>query len=350
MVDRVHPLPPPPPLSADDAARVDAVLRALDRLRRIDPTPQSQGLSPAGARAARDAAISAITRDGLARELGTPGRRPASVAVVVAYGVFTSPLEWAALFSAAGCRVHLKAPSRDPAFCRVLAEVLAAENLPVTAGTDRELSGYEAVVAFGDDASVEAVARATPQARHSLYGHRFSVAWIDDPLFAQAVAYDHALYDTRGCMAPVAVFTRGDPETVAEALAEAMDSMQNALPRGRVDPALGPEWRRRVGLARIRGSVREGEDWAVLVLPPESFTPASLPRMAVVHPVGEAGPDEILAPWRGRLSSLATEKIGLDLPLFKWFPRICIPGTLQRPDFPRLHDGRPMLGSVVEPD
>ncbi len=326
---------------------LDRVLDGLARLRARDPGPLSQGLSPANARACLDATLDGITAEGLAAELGTTTARPGRVTLVAAAGVFTSPIEWAALVLAAGCSLRIKAPSGAPALCMALAEDLAAVGLPVQADTDRDLGQPEAVVGFGGDASIAAIQARTPGAHHSLYGHRFSIALVTgDPLAAAAgLARDAALYDTRGCMAPTAVFTTQEVDRLAEALAEAMASEEVALPRGEVDGVLGPEWRRRTGLARVRGRCLEGEAWAVPILDPADFVPVALPRMLPVHRLDHPGElDRILAPWRHQLSTTGTDDVDA-VPAGTL--RTCRLGQMQTPPFPRRHDGRAMLASIL---
>lgn len=347
--------------------RIARVLAALARLRARPAASLAPGLSPAGARAALDLAIRAITADGLRAELGTAGRRPRSVAVICAAGVFTAPLEWIVLFAAAGCKVFAKAPSAEPEFVAALVEDLAAERLPVELRRDRELpSSTEAVVAFGSDATMAEIARLWPASVHSLYGHRFSLAFLSwravaRPdrlrLAASALARDLALYDSAGCMAPVAIFTDGPADVVVAALSEALAEVETVLPRGALAPAHGPALRARVMLARARGQVREGPAWAALSLPDTMFLPSALPRVAMVHPV--AGPErlaEILGPWRGQLSTIGSDlvpaegQLDADAPAFlRWAPRTCPLGAMQTPPFPRRHDGRPMLGSILLP-
>jgi hypothetical protein len=345
-----------PALSEDDAPRVDATLRALARLRRRPSLPLSMGLSASNGDQCLGLATGAITRDGLARELATPGVRPSRVSVVVPWGVFTTPIEWVAMLAAAGAAVHLKAPRRDPAMCAALAQDFSAEGLPVTWSTDRELPESDAVVAFGGDDTVAEIAAATPTARHALYGHRFSVAVVEDaPYNAQVLAWEHLLYDTRGCMAPVAVFVLGDGSALFESLADAMRLASLAVPAGDGEPELGPEARRRLGLARASGQAVTGDGWAVALLPAAHFTPVSLPRFVTLHPVPDAATLRgILSPWRDHLSTLGTDDMlrahregGDWLDIFSWFPRIDGPGRMQRPSFPRPHDGRPMLGSLM---
>jgi hypothetical protein len=355
----VHPAqrPPPPALEGADADRAAAALRGLARLRGRDAEALGQGLSAAGAAAALGTAVSAISAEGLAAELATPGRRPGRVVIVVAYGVFTSPIEWCALLLAAGCAVHLKAPARDPALCLALAEDMRAEGLPCTASPDRRLPPCDKVLAFGGDAGVAAVAAgsAAPVVQH---GHRMSVLLTEgDPVLAHAWAWDAAWYDTRGCLAPTALFCLGDPGPLVEALHEAMGQAALAMPRGACDPGLGPEWRRRVGLARRLGRALVGEEHAVLQLPAGHFLPLALPRMIVVHAISDGHAlHRLLQPWAANLSTLGTEdwlRHWRDArqwwPVYAAFPRLAQPGALQRPPFPRRHDGLPMLGSLLDP-
>ncbi|MEC8424671.1 MAG: acyl-CoA reductase, partial [Myxococcota bacterium] len=305
----VSPASPPPAPAAADAQRIPRVMRALKRLRAVDLNGASMGLHLDNARAALEQAVSAVTASGLARELATPGIRPESVSIVVPWGVFTTPIEWTALYAAAGASVHLKAPTRDPAFCQVLAQQFSAEGLAVSVGTNRDLGAPDAVVAFGDDETVAAVAAATPGARHALFGHRFSVALVDDgPTTAERLARDHLLYDTRGCMAPAAVFVVGDGEALFRALPEALDRVSQSLPAGSPAPALGPEIRRRMGLARACGQARCGVGWKVAMLPAQHFHPVALPRLITIHPVADAASlARALAPWQDHLSALSTD-------------------------------------------
>lgn len=355
------PPPPPTPLpepsflrtvaasgepAPGDRERVSRVLAALGRL----TPPTTEGLSPETAAAGLRAAVAGITADGLLAELSTPGARPGRISVVCAEGVFAAAIEWAAVYAAAGCEVLLKAPRRTPGFLYQLADALAAEGLPVQATTARDLRAPEAVVTFGADETLGAVAASWPAARHVGFGHRFSAAWLSGPADATASARDVAMYDTRGCMAPAALFVPADAAAeTAEALAAALAA---APPAGDPEPGLGPELRRRVGLARARGAARLGERWAVLTLPPAHLSPATLPRVAALHPV--ASPDELAAalrPWRHQLSTLgASGEAGAWLDAVRpWFPRWCALGEMQTPRLPRRHDGRRILGCVVSP-
>jgi hypothetical protein len=158
-------------------------------------------------------------------------------------------------------------------------------------------------------------------------------------------------------MAPAAVFVLGDPEPLHDALVEAMPLVEAALPVGPPDPALGPEWRRRLGLARATGRVSTGLGWAVATVPPDRFIPAAMPRLVTLVPIDDGHHlHRILEPWRPWLSSLSTDDLRRPIDhsaewaaAFSGFARRTTLGGLQRPSIPRRHDGRPMLGCLLEP-
>lgn len=356
-----------------ETERIGRVMSALGRLLAEDPTPWSQGLSPEGARLAMHSAAGAITAEGLRQELQTPGRRPAAVAVLVARGVFTSPLEWTCMLAAAGIAALLKPPSGEASFCEALAAAMQAEGLDVRLLPDRAIpEEATAILAFGSDQTMDRLAEDWPGRRLVLHGHRFSLALAragaDPDRVAADLALDLAHYDTRGCMAPTAIFTEGDADALCEALARAMAEAERRWPRGpqrwAADEA---RLRERAGLARVLGRATQGQRWSVLKLPPQRFVPAALPRVAVVHPVQTLDAlGALLLPLRAHISTIgdsarSTPKTDEDPGDPAWLadtsgvssgaprPRVCALGTMQAPPFPRLHDGYPMLGSLLEP-
>lgn len=328
---------------------LESAIAALAALRSQDAGPLSQGLSAENAAACLHQAIRPLNPTSLRAAVEAAGPIPPAIAIVVSSGVFTTPIEWTAIAVSAGCSVHLKAPASDPALCRALAEVFTANGADVTWGVSRELPPVDAIIAFGGDQSVADVASANPTVPVEQYGHRFSVAWVAGDAVAAAgpLAIDLVRYDGRGCMAPTAVFTPGDPDELAEAIAGQLQELEQRFPRGAVDPSLGPEWRRRLGLARVVGSSWTGSEWAVTVTPPKYFTPAALPRMVNIHPASSI--DElraILAPWRPWLSTLGTDADGISI---DGVHRVCRLGWMQAPSIPRHHDGRPMLYGLNRP-
>ena len=329
---------------------LDAAVAALARLRAQDASCLGQGLSPENAQACLHQAIRPLNRESLAAACAAAKPVPSSIAIVVPYGVFTTPIEWTAIAVASGASVHLKAPSRDPAFVRCMAEIFCDQGFDVTWSTDRSMPSVDAVLAFGDDASVAAIREQNRNATVVGYGHKFSVAFVtgDPAVVAGALAMDLVRYDGRGCMAPVAVFCTSDPVALGAAVADALRRAELRWPRGSVDPSMGPEWRRRMGLARIVGEAWSGSEWAVTVTPATHFRPVALPRMASIHPV--SGRDELvarLAAWTPWLSTMGTDAEGVDVP---GVHRVCRLGWMQAPIIPRHHDGRSMLGGLHSTD
>lgn len=330
-----------------DQARIAAVIRALKTLQ----IPAHEGLHPTIAQWGLDAARDGITAQGLRQELSVQGTRPDRVSIVCAEGVFAAPMEWAAVYAAAGCTVLLKAPRRTPGFVYALADALAGQGLPVSATTARDLNRPDVVVTFGADDTLSEVKAAWPGARHVGFGHRFSVAWIDDASDVAAVVRDVVMYDSRGCMAPSAIFA---PATHVQAIAQQLaEQLSLAPPIGERLPSQGPELRRRVGLARAHGHAVLGEWGGVLTLPSENLCPAALPRMAMLHPVEQPHDlEQVLHPWLHHLSTLAAADVAANPWLAgvrDWFPRWCRPGEMQRPALPRRHDGHRLLGCVLAP-
>ncbi len=344
-------------LTLEDGARVAAVARALARIRALDAEPLSLGLSADNARLCLDLALDQISAEGLAQELSTPGERPEDVTIVAAHGVFTATLEWLLLYAAAGIRVTLKSSSRGPEAGAAFVEAFAAEGLPVLHTTGRELGEPEVIVAFGGDDSLDALRLEHPGSHLVGFGDRSSLALVTgEPTAAvvQALASDVVLYDTRGCMAPAAVLTTGDPEALAEALFRELERWRSVVPMGWVDPLHGPERRRRLGLARVLGRTWESEESAVCVLPQAHLPRQALPRCVSV--IGIEDVDAMVSELEGAAagnSSLAVDDPSLPvrdprwLGAFRAFPRVCAVGSLQTPAFPRRHDGLPMLGCVL---
>jgi hypothetical protein len=196
---------------------------------------------------------------------------------------------------------------------------------------------------------MDAISQAHRDVPVAQYGHRFSLAWVtgDPHVAARALAVDIARYDTRGCMAPIAIFCTGDGIALGTALGAAMQETEHRWPRGTIDPSLGSEWRRRLGLARVLGHTWVGAQWAVSVTPAAYFSPVSLPRMGTIHPIkDEASLRRHLAPWTPWLSTLGTDAENVTI---NGIHRVCPLGWMQAPPIPRDHDGRPMLGGLQAP-
>jgi len=273
---------------------VAAVAQAVSVYGAMDPAPWHTGLSPEGARFA----LAHATAPYAGRSLAWPaGLRPPRRTVIWCAGnVFTAPLEWTATLAAAGGQIVLKAPSAVPEPALALARCFAAQGLPVQAHAlphDQAwhlLDDADAVLGFGSDSAMLALdARLGPSVRRALFGHRVSAAVVAGVRDVEGLVGDAVLYDGRGCKSPVAVFALAEAEAVAERLAAGLAEASVAVPRGRMEAAWGPRWRRRVGLARILDHAHAGDEWAVPVLPARWFEPEPLPRLVPVHPVADLG-------------------------------------------------------------
>jgi len=333
-----------------DSERVEAVMRAVERLSKsVEPSGFSDGLSPSMAALGLETACGLITRSQLQGLQAIEGKPPATAMVVVARGVFTAPLEWVAGLAALGAKVVLKAPSASPSFCEAVADCFVAESLAVEVRTGHELPAVDAVVAMGSDASVALIAQHYSDIPTSLHGHRFSVELVTGEVDVEAVAQDIALYDGRGCFTPTGVFVLGTPtdaEAVGRRLADALVHAESLWPRGHFDPALGPVWRERLALSRVKGRVYGGTTWGVAVGPCSLFEPSALPRWITVHAVSSAEAMlDVLTPWRQHWAACATDTMSsLSAVLERGgFERVCEVGQLQRPQFGRPHGGSPFL-------
>lgn len=346
------------------SAPVDPALRAcaeatLERLRACGPEGWATGLSAAGAKHAWDAALAGLVPDDLARRL--EGAAPRRVGIVCSGNVFIAPLEWTFSLALRGVDVVLKPATGQEATVHGMVAALAGlpgrVEVAMWKGGDVEnealaLAGCDAVLGFGGAEAMEAIglrlATWAPAPLWLPFGPKAGVAVVAslDHACAERLADDHALHDGRGCMSPAAVLA---VDADLQAMATAMVAAQATWPRGDLSPAEGAAVRARIALARVLGSVHEGEGWAVLELPVSHLRLAALPRVAVVHRVCSLEEADTLVAAQGdRVGTLATETptgLGLRDPS-KPAPRVCAPGEMQRPPFARFHDGVDVLGAL----
>ena len=338
----------------------DSVLNSLQTLRTwsIDEVHEiSQGLSKNTALLGWERAIDSILANDsqrLHQMLQDSEYRPKTIGIVLARGVYTAGLEWTALALASGAAVHLKLPSGSTQTVQQWIQVFQANDLPITFDDSRHLPEADWLWVFGEDDNIRSIQSTVPHAHMQSYGHRFSFAIsTDDPIDVKRVAQDIIAYDTRGCMAPVAICCTGNATRFAERLFDELRALEQTYPLGSVDPYLGPEFRRRIGLAvqQPESSFVQRDPksiWGVLLQSSNQFTPSALPRLISVYstPTPE-DIDKMLHPWAQKVSTIGCSKT---LEQTKWVPptilennpRVCELGEMQFPPFGRLHDGIPM--------
>ncbi len=308
-------------------------------------------LSPAGARAAREAALRALSPDVLVRVASLDGTPFRAARFVAARTVFAAPLEWLAVLLGRGTRVELQLPSApsDTGRAWALWEQLArAHGLPLRLVSRGEGSTPELLVAMGSDDTIAELAADFDGARFLGFGARYSAAVCESVDDVPAIVSDLALYDGRGCMSPglVVVPDGGSLGPIAEAFAHALADAEARWPRGRLSDAEHARIRSRGALARVLGHQEEGPAWAVHQLPWSHRSVVSLPRapLLCVPP----NPDAAIAALAAdpNLSSLGTRRhvVVTD------GGRVVLPGTQQSPPVERRHDGVDWLRATFRDD
>jgi hypothetical protein len=391
-------------------ARVDAALRARDRLRRRPLRETAASLAAAAARwrddgglverlsaaarlspamAASVVPIAAAALDEAAMialvegEWGAGGAArpapagPALVAHVLASNVPALALPAIALGCLAGAAVLVKSgradPESAPAFHRALAAVdpdlaatVVATYWPGGDGTLEAavLGRADVVVATGGETALASLAARVP-GRLIAHGPRTSVAAIDrgalldaaaaDSL-ARDLALDIALYDQRGCLSPRAVYVTGGDAAVtrafAERLARALDEAAIRLPPG---PA-GARERAASTLARAGaewepGAAALGGPGGTVVCDERPEFRATPGRRTVrVHPL--AAPETLpplLPPGEIECIGVAGDRLALpaDALRARGVARICPVGRMQRPPLSWPRGQQPPLGVLL---
>ena len=221
--------------------------------------------------------------------------------------------------------VLLKSPSAEPLFAPAflaglarreprLAGALAAATW---AGGDAALeapvlAGVGTVLAYGDQPALDDLERRAP-GKVVGYGPKTSLAVVgasaDLRTTTEGLARDVALFDQRGCLSVVAIYTAGDAGELAERLAGELHDLARRWPPGPpAKPAAAAVQHLRLdaeihGLWQSSLSLREG---TVIVDPNPEFRPSPGLRTVRVHPLENlARLPSILAPWRGRLQGAA---------------------------------------------
>ena len=283
----------------------------------------------------------------------------------------------------------VKTAQRDPVFPTLFVESLRtvdaelAECVTVlhwprseTDLTRAALADADAVIVYGDDDSIDGVRALTPtRAKFFGYGHKISFGIIGEEALsrhqsstggrgssradgflsltngsagaspsnlgdlAALAALDASVYDQQGCMSPHVYFVAEKARDFAAALAVAMETYQQRIPRG----PLSVEEAARAASIREAYEFRSANDprvaiwtsqppypWTVIYDEEPFFTPSCLNRTVFVKPISTL---DFMQTWAGKISTvgIAPWNDQPRSPLLQLVERVCPIGQMQRP-------------------
>jgi hypothetical protein len=235
-----------------------------------------------------------------------------------------------------------------------------------------DLAGFDAVVAFGNDATLERIASGlTARTRFIPFGARASIGYVTrealaDEAAAARIARDAArdlvLYETEGCLSLHALFIEEGgaigPATFAALLARAVERAAVEFPPGRRDARAAAQLAAARNLAAFRAAAGTGRvfsdaqaSFLAVLDPPRSDPPPFLPRAIALHAVDTPG--DALAYVREHAIPLEAAALAepredaLAAMLAAGAHRIAAFGELQRPPLGGNHGGRPRIAEFV---
>ncbi len=270
-------------------------------------------------------------------------------------------------------------------FARTLAEVdpRLADSIAVLwwkGGSDeieREaFARSDAVIAYGDDASLEAIRSRLPSGVRFLgYGNRISFGIITRealpekgvPDLAARAALDVSLFDQQGCVSPHLLYVQEGGEVSAKGFArllgEAMDALNKRLPRGKLSLEEAAaiqgmrgsyEFQELAGKEVVIYQSQGDTSWTVIYEQDPAFALSCLNRVVRVKPVKELTDIlPLLEPVRPYLQTVgiagdkkslselaeALGELGVS--------RICPIGRMQYPPAAWHHDSRPNIADLL---
>jgi hypothetical protein len=364
----------------DALARTFALWRSRDYARRQDAIAaiaHSAGYSAAMLENSIDALLKPFNSDALKLMAGTAARPTAkTVGFIVAGNVAGAGIHEVAIALIAGARVTIKTASAEPIFfaefARTLAEIdrdcgarievrhWSRERSDLTAAM---LEDCELVVAYGDDATIEALHR-----RNVIgFGSRVSGALIaidrsriDE--VADLLARDVVLFEQLGCLSLHHVFVVSPDGRAARSLAirmaAALDALGQSMPPARIplhDACAIRGMRERARWRQIAGEQVElfegrGLEWT-LIFEPRADSFKISPGFRTVHVSAVRDFAEFrarIASVSGRIEAMAV--VGEDCEIearAMETPYICAPGEMQSPPLDWRHNGGAFLDIMV---
>jgi hypothetical protein len=270
--------------------------------------------------------------------------------------------------SAVVCKLAHNEPHFGPAFIESIAAIdpelaksAAAVYWPGSshAQLDVVLRHAEAVIAYGSDESLQAVAqRVKPGMPFLAYGHRLSFAVVSDDAHDAVgrAALDVANFDQQGCVSPHVIYVRGDARGFAMGLARMLENLQRLHPRAPTTIEEAAAIRR----ARDEAEFKEGAElfasadtsWSVIYDSKDrGFRPSCLGRTVRVHPFESF--DELpplVRPYNRYLQTCSFAGSTKDAELLATtlgVTRICALGKAMNARITWNHDGQPKLARLV---
>ncbi|MBX3275107.1 MAG: hypothetical protein KF729_32885 [Sandaracinaceae bacterium] len=296
---------------------------------------------------------------------GTREAPPALGALFLAGNVFTAAVAPLSVALLARVPVLVKASSADDALPRLFADALAAHDAALGAAClvvspPRGAVALEATIlhragvvsVFGRDETLASIRARLPAGTAFVgHGHGLGLGWVargaDLRAAAKGLARDVAAYDQRGCMSPHAIGVDGDGAAFAEALAEALADEARVLPRGPLPTAVGAaqvQWR---GVAIARGTLLEGDGFAVAHEAAGDHAPRLSPgwRNVTVFDADLAGFAARAGTLGAHLKAIGVaggdpRALAAALPV-GLAPRVCAAGAMQTPPLGAYADGLP---------
>lgn len=249
----------------------------------------------------------------------------------------------------------VKSASAEPLFAPALVRALVEQEprlgdalAAVTwQGGDRAieepvLARSETVIAYGDDDAIDDLRQRAAGRVHG-YGPKISLAVLAADVTAGQVAAglarDIALFDQRGCLSPQAIYTTGEPEPLASALARELSTLELDLPPGpasAADLAASQQVRAEADLRGLHRPELPVGAGTVIVDPDPTLRSGPGLRTVRIHPIRDLDLiPELLAPWRDRIQGAALAGAAWELAQALrelGVTRCAAPGALQTPD------------------
>lgn len=249
----------------------------------------------------------------------------------------------------------------------------AARTVEWDATTDaHDLTVYDAVVAFGDDATLGKIrAQCAPSARFIGFGSKASAGYIAaDSLcdkgqlheFALRAARDVLLYDSQGCLSLQILFLEHggslNAHTLAHAIAEAADAIAPEFPPSRRNAHDESRITSIRALATLRSALGRGEiitapqaNATFVINAPREDPPPFATRTLLILEVTDT--NDALSYLRAHGVALEAIALASATPDLReelaqmGVSRICAFGELQRPPLREPHGGRPRMLDFV---